>query len=87
LDWGPADPTGLARWGPGLGLASEGLIHHAAGDRLADLDGQFLHGRELGAPGQALRTEDLVEEMFCDSLDESLLIEDDAGRIGGVSHP
>jgi hypothetical protein len=70
-----------------LGLAGEGLVHHAAGDRLADLDGQFLQVREPGAPGHALGTEDLVEEMFCDSLDESLLIEDDGGRIGGLSHP
>jgi hypothetical protein len=70
-----------------LSLAGKSLVHHAAGDRLADLDGQFLQVGELGAPGHALGTEDLVEEMFCDPLDEVLLIEDGGGRIGGMSHP
>jgi hypothetical protein len=70
-----------------LGLASEGLVHHAAGDRLANLDGQFLQVRELGIPGHALGTEDLPEEMFCDSLNQILMIDDDGGRIGCLSHP
>jgi hypothetical protein len=70
-----------------LGLAGQRLVHHAPGDRLTDLDGQFLQVRELGAPGHALGTEGLLEEMFCDPLNEILLIDDDGGRIGCVSHP
>ena len=87
MDCGPADPTDRSDCGSGLGLAGKGLVHHAPGDRLADLDGQFLQVRELGAPGHALETEDLVEEMFCDPLNERLLIDHDGGWISCVSHP
>jgi len=83
----PQDPTDRSDCGPGLGLAGKGLVHHAPGDRLADLDGQFLQVRELGAPGHALGTEDIVEEMFCDPLNERLLIDHDGGWISCVSHP
>jgi len=41
----------------------------------------------MGAPGQALGSEDLLEEMFCDPLNEVLLINDDRGRIDDASHP
>lgn len=70
-----------------MSLAGEGLIHHGPRDRLTDLDGEFLQLGELGAPRQALGSKDLVEEMFCDPLNELLLINDDSGRIGRVSHP
>jgi hypothetical protein len=68
-------------------LAGKGLVHHAPGDRLADLDGQFLQVRELGAPGHPLKAKDLLDEMFCDSLNQRLLIDDNGGRISCVSHP
>lgn len=87
LHRGAADATSLGRGGHRLGLACEGLIHHAPGDRLTDLNGQLLQLGESGAPGQALGSKDLVEEMFCDPLNELLLINDDRGRIGGMSHP
>jgi len=70
-----------------LGLAGEGLVHHAPRDGLANLDGQFLQVRELGAPRHPLKAEDLLKEMFCDPLNEILLIDDDGGRIGCMSHP
>jgi hypothetical protein len=70
-----------------LGLAGEGLIHHAPRDGLADLDGQFLQVRELGAPRHPLPAEDLLEEMFGDPLNEILLIDHDGGRIQCASHP
>jgi hypothetical protein len=63
------------------------LVHHAPGDRLTDLNGEFLQVRELGPPGHSLPTIDLVEEMFCHALNQILLIDDDGGRIGAVSHP
>jgi hypothetical protein len=73
--------------GHGLSLAGEGLIHHGPRDRLTDLDGEFLQLGEPGAPGQALGSKDRLEEMFCDPLNELLLIDDDGGRIDDVSHP
>jgi hypothetical protein len=82
-----ADPAGLGRGGDGLGLAGEGPVHHGPRDRPTDLDGEFLQVGELGAPGQAVGPEDLLEEMFRDPLDEVLLIDDDRGRIDDVSHP
>jgi len=87
LDGAPADPTGLGLCRHGLGLADQGLVHHAPRNRLTDLDGQFLQVRELGAPGQALGAEDLLKEMFCDPLNQILLIDNDGGRIGCASHP
>ena len=77
----------MGRRGYGLGLTGEGLIHHSPRDRLTDLNGEFLQVGEPGAPGQALGSEDLLEEMFCDPLNEVLLINDDRGRIDDVSHP
>jgi hypothetical protein len=70
-----------------LSLVSQGLIHHTPGDRLTDLNGQLLQIGEWSAPGQALGSEDLLKKMFGDPLNEVLLIDDDGGRIGGVSHP
>jgi hypothetical protein len=63
------------------------LIHQAPGDRLTDLDGEFLPFRELGPPGHSLHAVDLLEERFGDPLNQMLLIDDDGGRIGAVSHP
>jgi hypothetical protein len=54
---------------------------------LTDLNGQLFQIGEWGAPGQTLSSKDLLKEVFCDPLDEILLVEDDRGRIGGVSHP
>ncbi|MGO8897165.1 MAG: hypothetical protein ACLQU5_02275, partial [Isosphaeraceae bacterium] len=80
MDCGPADPTDRSDCGHGLGLPSQGLGHHTLRDGLADLHGQFLQVRELGAPGHPLKAKDLLDEMFCDSLNQRLLIDDDGGR-------
>jgi len=82
----PADSTGLGLGGHGSGLPGQGLGYHTLRDGLADLDGQFLQVRELGAPGHPLKAKDLLDEMFCDSLNQRLLIDDDGGRISCVSH-
>jgi hypothetical protein len=87
LDRRATDPAGLGRGRHGLSLAGEGPVHHGPRDRLTDPDGELLQVGELGAPGQALGPEDLLEEMFRDPLDQRLLIDDDRGRIDDVSHP
>jgi len=70
-----------------LSLVGQSLIHHAAGNRLADLDGEFLQFRELGTPGHSLSPVHLLEEMFCNPLDEVLLVMHCSNRIRLVSHP
>jgi len=66
---------------------SEGLIDHVLGDRLTELDGQFLQVGELGPPRHPLGAIDAMEELFCNPLEEVLQFKLDDGRIGLTSHP
>src|SRR4051794_33375562 len=68
-------------------LPRQGLIHQGPGDRLADLNGEFLQIGEPRAPGHAVGAVDLLEEVFRHTVDEVLLLADRDRRGGLACHP
>jgi hypothetical protein len=87
LDRAATTATGLGLGRDDGRLSGEGLVDHGLGDRLTELDGQFLQVRQLGPPGHAVGPIDPIKEIYCDALQELLRFRPDDRRLGWVSHP
>ena len=53
----------------GRGLLGEGQVEHLLGKDFADFEEDVLDVGELGPPGRALRTVELLDQVFGNALD------------------